>query len=165
MSKQHKPTKQEKELTATVQRLQADFENYRKRMEAEKQNWAQDALCSFVCDLLPVLDNFSRAIEHVPENQRNESWVQGIFYIKKQLEDTLASAGVSRIECKVGDKFDPNVHEAVGVSADVTNDTADTGDSADTAGNAQETKITKIELTGYKLGDKILRPAKVIVSK
>ncbi len=151
MKKESKTTKKKiQELIATLQRLQADFENYRKRIETEKKTWTQQALEDFVSQLLPILDNFERATQHIPPAQKNQPWVEGIFYIKRQLEGVLTSIGVAPIPCQSGDKFDPHLHEAIGVTK---------------TGKVKKGHISKIELPGYRFGEKIIRPVKVIVKK
>lgn len=105
-----------KELESQVDQLKralADLENYRKRMEAEKADRVEFAKADFIVNrLAPVIDNFARALQNVPEDAQDSPWVQGILRIKQQLEDVLDYEGLERIPTK--DKvFDHNLHEAV----------------------------------------------------
>lgn len=135
-------------------RCQADFENY-KKLQAEKQSEMVKYACSsVVLQVIPVLDNFHASTDHVPEDQKNNAWVTGIMYIQKQLETVLSDNGVEAIEPKVGDDFDPNMHEAVGDS----NNSDENPNEADGAG-----KIKKVVLKGYKMGERVIRAARVVV--
>lgn len=132
------------ELTCDLQRERADFENFRKRVEGEKNALRKEANASLVLELLPVLDNFSRALEHIPASDKEKPWVQGILYIQKDYSNVLKNIGINEIEAKPGDKFDPAIHEAI---------------------EGQGEKIKKVILQGYKLNGKLLRPVKVVVGK
>lgn len=132
-------------------RCQADFENY-KRMQAESQkDIYKYAAENVVMQIIPVLDNFHMATDHIPEDQKDGGWVVGIMHIQKQLENVLAENGVEEIPTKVGDEFDPTIHEAI-------------EDGRQETGNSeQEDKIAKVVMKGYKMGEKVIRPVKVIV--
>lgn len=132
------------------QRALADLENTRKRFETEKTQIARFAQFAAALDLLPVIDNFYRATEHVPAEQQQEAWVVGVMHIQKQLLEVLSDWGVSEIPAQVGDQFDPNLHEALGTTL---ND------------QVPEDQIITIQSKGYRLQDRVLRPTKVIVSK
>lgn len=132
------------------QRTLADFENYKKRVEAEKAIWTDQAKIDFLHKLLPVLDNLVLMANHQPEDLKDNSWAQGVALVSKQIEDTLAEEGVEKIEASAGDDFDPNYHEAVGVEENK---------------RIAFGKITKLQKPGYKIGDKIVRVAKVLTSK
>ena len=87
----------------------------------------------------------------MPEDQKDNAWVTGITYIQKQLEDVLKNNGVKEIEVKVGDEFDPGLHEAI--------------DTKETKMDTKETnKIMKIAQKGYKIDGKIIRAARVVVN-
>src|SRR5712691_1519083 len=90
-------------------RTLADFENYRKRSDREKDDFRKYALANLLRDLLPVLDNFDRALEHAEEG---DDFHKGTLLIYKQLYDTLQKAGLKPID-QTGVRFDPNLHEAV----------------------------------------------------
>lgn len=147
------------ELKTGWQRTQADFENFRKRTEEEKQNFIHFATVNLITELLSVLDNFQRASRHIPEiakspndekTQKLNQWIEGIQQIEKQLEDVLRTQGLEKIETKPGDQFDPFIHEAVAVE-----------ESPD----YQTDQIMEIIQTGYKLAEKVIRPVKVKVAK
>jgi molecular chaperone GrpE len=131
-------------------RAQADFENYRKLQEKKMAEFREYANLDIIYQILPVLDNFESSLNHVPEDQKDGGWVQGILYIKKQLEDVLKNNGVEEIVIKVGDKFDPNIHEAV---------------QREASDKKHETKniIKKIVQKGYKVGERVIRAARVVV--
>ncbi len=130
-----------------LKRLQAEFENY-KRRQAEGQKELRGMLIEkLVLDIIPVMDNFRAATEHVPEEQKSSPWVVGIQYIEKQLEKVLSENGVTTIEVKPGDTFDPTIHEAVS--------------SEESEG--EQHVVVKIIQNGYKIGERVVRPAKVTV--
>lgn len=135
------------ELTDGWQRTQADFVNFRKQAAEEKAKYCRTANANLVYELLPVLDNFQLAAKHVPQNLENDNWAQGIKQIEKQFEDILFSVGLERIE-SVGQKFDPNFHEAV----------------EHVPSDKPEDEIVEEVLAGYKFDSEVLRPAKVKVS-
>ncbi|HLB32168.1 MAG TPA: nucleotide exchange factor GrpE [Patescibacteria group bacterium] len=135
-------------LKAGWQRTQADFDNYRKRVEGEKQNWQKNAQMELVAELLPVLDNFELALSHLSDAQKQDPTIQGILHIKSQLIGIMENIGVKKINCAPGDCFDPNIHEAV--------------DSHEGSGGDV---IHTVHRHGYQTGDQVLRPAKVVVRK
>jgi len=126
-------------------RTLADFDNFRKRSEREKAEYFRYALGGFMRELLPVLDNFDRALEHAEEGDEVH---RGVLLIYKQLFDALQKAGLKPID-QAGVRFDPNIHEAVirEEDASVPNHT-----------------ITGVLQKGYFLGDRLLRPALVKVA-
>lgn len=132
------------------QRTQADFENYRKRIEISKTEWIKTANTDLMLKILPVMDNFRRASLHTPENLKNDNWVIGIQQVEKQLDNILVQEGLEKIETKIGDEFDHNFHEAI---------------SYEENKKLSENKIIEVIEEGYKLADKVLRPVKVRVSK
>lgn len=136
---------------ADVQRLQADFENYKKRVASDEKELYGHLVRKIVTELIPVLDNFHVATGHVPADAAGSPWVTGITYIEKQFEAVLAGHGVTVLEVKPGDAFDPTRHEAL--------------DHKVTEGEEEKTlKIEKVVQKGYQIKDKLVRPAKVIVS-
>lgn len=136
------------DLTFGWQRTQADFVNYKKQVAEDHARFCRTANANLVYEFLPVLDNFQLAARHVPANLEKDNWAQGIRQIEKQFEDILLSVGLERIE-SVGQKFDPNLHEAV----------------EHIESDKPEDEIVEEVLSGYKFGDDVLRPAKVKVSK
>ncbi|MFA5777522.1 MAG: nucleotide exchange factor GrpE [Parcubacteria group bacterium] len=131
-------------------RCQADFENYRKMQDESRKQLKEFVLEDLTLQILPVVDNFEMSLEHVPEDQSKSPWLQGILHIQRQLETILKDNGVSEIVVKVGDKFDPNFHEAIHQESENSN-------------QESENKIKKIISKGYKIGDKVIRAVKVIV--
>ena len=133
-------------------RCQADFENYKKMQAESQKDFIKYATQNVVLQLIPVLDNFHMSTDHIPEDQKDGGWVVGIMHIQKQLENVLSENGVNEIETKEGDKFNPEIHEAVSESNDSNKHTND----------SNELKIKKIVMKGYKLNEKVMRPVKVI---
>lgn len=126
-------------------RTLADFENFRKRSEREKSEFFKYALAGTFKDMLPVLDNFDRALDHAEEG---DEFHKGVLLIYKQLFDLLTKAGLKSID-ESGVRFDPNVHEAVIREED-----------ASVPGQT----VVGILQKGYFLHDRLLRPALVKVA-
>ena len=97
------------ELTADLQRVQADFINYRTRMEEEKLRTIAGAKAATILKLLPVIDNIERAIGHMPAELEENQWAKGVSALAKNLDKSLSDLGVTRI-ATVGQPFDPNLH-------------------------------------------------------
>jgi molecular chaperone GrpE len=135
------------ELTAALQRERADAINVRRRADEDRARMASIHKASVVRALLPVIDNFDRALKHVPEELVSNDYIKGVEAVVKQFEKTLADIGVQRIKT-VGEPFNPELHEAVSM------------DEGDGGGN----EIVSEELqSGYILGDEVLRHAMVKV--
>lgn len=100
------------ELQDRLKRQMAEFDNFRKRTEKEKSSMYEIGARDMIEKILPVLDNFERGLAAVPEDQKDSSFANGIVMIYKQFVKTLEDAGVEAIEA-VGQKFDPNLHNAV----------------------------------------------------
>jgi molecular chaperone GrpE len=132
-------------------RLQADFDNYRKRMLREKQETLTYGHENVVKDLLPVVDNLERAIEHASASSGAdfEGMLQGVELVRRELLAVLTKHGVEGIEAE-GEAFDPNVHEAL---AQVEEPSVEAG------------RVARVLEQGYRLRDRLLRPARVMVSK
>jgi molecular chaperone GrpE len=129
------------------QRAAADYANYKRRTEEDRELLARFANATLIGKLLTVLDDFDRALEHVPEDA-HEGWVDGVRLVERKLRGVLESEGVTPIEA-LGLPFDPNVHEAV-----VHEPTSDHPDNQ-VIGELQR---------GYRLHDRVLRPALVRVA-
>lgn len=141
------------ELKDRVQRRQADFENYRKRVERERTETYNRVVSDVAAKLLPVVDNLKRALEAEASVEASESdefrhFLSGVDLISKQLNGVLDALGVKPIAA-IGEKFDPHIHEAV-----VTEATDDF---------EPDTVMQEI-VSGYRLGDKLIRPALVKVA-
>jgi len=126
-------------------RTLADFENFRKRSEREKADFHRYATAGLLREILPVLDNFERALDHAAEG---DEFHKGVLMIYKQLEDVLQKSGLTPIE-ESGVRFDPNIHEGVVRDEDpsVPNQT-----------------VVAVLQKGYFLHDRLLRPALVKVA-
>lgn len=101
------------ELLADLQRTRADFENFRKRAELEKASARDFGQSSAILKLLPVIDNIERAIAYTPDELKDNSWVQGVAGLVKNLEKSLEGMNVKRIDATPGIKFNPDLHEAI----------------------------------------------------
>lgn len=130
-------------------RARAEFDNYRKRVVREKEDAIRYANSSLFETLLPILDNFELGLGAAKNAPDTAGIVQGLEMVRKQLEDFLRTNGVEVVDA-LGKEFDPNFHEAVGQEA-----------SADVA----EGVVLRQLRRGFKLRDRLLRPASVVVSK
>jgi molecular chaperone GrpE len=141
--------KERDDLFDRLLRKQAEFENFRKRMDREKTEYIQFASADLMKELLNALDSFDLAIRNAAaEGKAAENMLRGFELIYKQLQDTLARFGLKPLEAK-GKKFDPNFHQAVS-----------TKPSKDTEENTVIDEMRK----GYTLNGRLLRPAMVSVS-
>lgn len=111
--KQEELEQQVGELTQDLQRTRADFENYVRRMEQEKTAAREAGQTSSILKLLPTIDNIERAIAHAPEEIKGNPWVQSVMNLTKQLDKSLETLNVQRIDADPGTKFDAQLHEAV----------------------------------------------------
>jgi len=139
----------------SLRRLQADFQNYKKRVAREKQNIYKYASEDLIVKLLPILDNFERAMDSAKSKKEKEdekefkSFIQGVDMILKQFKQVLEEEGVKEIQA-VGEKFDPNYHEAVEQVEDE---------------RYQSDTIISVVRKGYIYKDKVIRPSLVKVAK
>jgi molecular chaperone GrpE len=125
-------------------RTQADFINYKRRSEQEKEDTIKFGNTMLLLELLPVLDDLQRALESVPEDISEVPWVEGIRLIERKFNKCLESQGVTIIKT-VGEKFDPKLHEAVQHV------------------DGEDGMIIQELRKGYKLYDRVIRPAMVAV--
>ncbi|MCC7104230.1 MAG: nucleotide exchange factor GrpE [Chloroflexi bacterium] len=132
-----------------ARRTQAEFLNYKRRVENEQSARAEAARAEVVLALLPTLDEFELAMLHLPGEARTTSWVQGITLIERKLGSALERLGVQRIG-EVGQLFDPSVHEAV---------------LYDDRGEQPEGHVSAVLRPGYQLGGRVIRPAQVAVAQ
>jgi molecular chaperone GrpE len=147
-----------------LKRCQADFENYKKRQASQQKEIGAYLTEKLVMDIVPVMDNFRMATEHIPETEKSSPWVTGIQYIEKQLEKVLSENGVITIEVKIGDIFDPKIHEALEMQNEnikMKNDKEKTEEKIDEL--QQGHIVAKVIQNGFKIGERVIRPAKVIV--
>lgn len=148
--KQQELEQQVGELTQDLQRVRADFENYRKRSEQEKEMARASGKVSTVSRLLPVIDNIERAIAHTPSELADNAWAQGVSKLVKNLEKSLSELNVTRIQARPGDRFDPALHEAIQFDEDAEG----------------EHEVIAEELqAGYLLGSDVIRHSMVKVTK
>lgn len=136
------------ELTHHLQKLQAEFENYKKRVQAERTELMDAAKAAVLAELLPALDNFDRAATHLPKELEHNTWAKGMQYVGNQLLAILNDIGVKKFSA-VGQHFDPAKHEAI-----------EHVDSTKPEGTVVE-EVTP----GYAINGRVVRPASVRVSK
>lgn len=130
------------------QRARAEFANARKRLERQRSETYSGAAVDFVRQLLPVLDDFDRAINNVPEAIEIEGWFEGIILMQKKVNGILEQMNVDRIDA-VGEPFDPNFHEALAL--------------LDAEGVESGIIIDELQV-GYRIGDRVIRPSLVNVA-
>lgn len=126
------------------QRTAADLANYKRRVEQERSEQARLANAALVINLLPVLDDMDRAIATLDSTLAGLNWAQGMVAIHRKLQQLLESMGVYEVAAE-GEPFDPSVHEAVGRQP------------------GEEDRVLHVVQKGYRLGDRVVRPAMVIV--
>jgi len=131
------------------QRARADMSNYKKRADKEKDEFGKFANSMLIARLLPVLDDFDRAFQTIPDNLRELTWIQGVMLIARKMTAVLEAEGLKPIEA-LNQPFDPNIHEAV--------------IHEETTQHEDGTVIAELQ-KGYKLNDRILRPTMVKVAK
>ena len=129
---------------ASWQRSAADFQNYKRRVEDERSETARLANAALVINLLPLVDDLERALQNVDAHLAGLTWVDGIRLIYRKFQAMLEMSGVQEIEAD-GQTFDPAYHEAV------------------SQGPGEEGKVVAVVQKGYRLGDRVVRPAMVVV--
>lgn len=135
-------------LAQQLLRLKADFENYRRRMNHQLESIRLEANERLIKDLLPVLDNFERAMQAKGEEQADDPFFQGMEMVHRGLQEALANHGLKPIEA-VGQPFDPQLHEAVAMEG---------------PGGEELSVLAQLQ-TGYLLYDKVLRHTRVLVGQ
>jgi molecular chaperone GrpE len=131
-------------------RVRADAENYRKRMAREKEQHCKFAAQEILEDLMPILDNLELAVGHGRKVEACSDLVQGVDMTIQLFLDTLKKHGLEPIECSEGEEFDPNWHEAL---------------AEEERNDLEAGRVCQIVQKGYRYKDRVLRPAKVMVSK
>lgn len=139
------PTTELEEMTDRFKRVMADYENYKKRNEKEKEMLYKNLVSDIISGLLPVIDNLEKAVEAKTED---EGYKQGVELVQKQFLEVLRTFGVEEIK-SVGETFDPELHEAVSSVVDES---------------LGEKEIKEEFRKGYKIGPKIIRHAMVVVA-
>lgn len=132
------------------QRARAEFTNYKRRVDAERTEIAANAGAEALKRVLPAVDDFERALQTLPADLKDNPWVSGVAMVQRKLNAALEQSGITPLVINPGDTFDPNVHEAV------THEDSDQFSSEQIIGEVQR---------GYKLGDRVLRPAMVRVAR
>ena len=132
-----------------AQRSQADFLNYKRRTEQDRERTVKDANAALLTQLLPVLDDLQRAVESVPSELAGNSWAAGVGLIGQKLSQILDRQGLEKIGAE-GEPFDPRVHEAVAYQEHP---------------NYDEGQVAQVYRAGYRLHDRVLRPAQVVVAR
>ena len=133
------------ELTADVQRVQAEFINFKKRAEDEKAMLSQFSKSQVIKDLLPVIDDLERALQHQPAELKDNKWAEGVSKVYDRLQKQLEKLGVAKIEA-LNQPFDPNLHEAVQVE-----------------GEGDDQIVSDVLQSGYELNGQVIRHAVVKV--
>ncbi len=136
------------ENVQALQRMAADFSNYRKRTESERAEFAKFAKSDLIAKLLDILDAYDRALATVPEDLKGSSWVEGMWLIERKLRQILESEGLKAVD-SLGLPFDPYMHEAV----------------AHVESDASEGTVITEHQKAYRLHDRVIRPAMVTVAK
>lgn len=107
---------------ADLQRIRADFENYRKRSEVERQSAFQNGQKASILKLLPVVDVIDRAVNHIPADLADNAWAQGVAQVAKKLESPLKALNLEKIDSAPGTVFNPELHEAIQFDEDSQGD-------------------------------------------
>ncbi len=135
------------ELTNSLQLLQAEFENFKKRQNEEQMATMLRAKEIVLSEILPALDNFDLAATHLPAELEGNSWAQGMVYVGQQLTQKLDELGITKLN-PINQAFDHNIHEAI----------------EHVQSDKPEGIITEVITPGYQIGDRVVRPARVKVS-
>lgn len=138
------------ELTQDLQRTRADFENYRKRVEMEKTAAREAGQSAAILKLLPVIDNIERAVTHVPQDLQENKWAQGVAGLAKNLDKSLETLNLKRIEASEGTEFNPELHEAIQFDEDA---------------EGEKEVIDAVLQAGYLLNGRPIRHAMVKVTR
>jgi len=132
------------------QRARAEFANYKRRVEAERTELTANAGAEALKRVLPAVDDFERAMQTLPDDLKDNPWINGVAMVQRKLNAALEQSGITPLATNPGDPFDPNVHEAI------THEDSDQFGSEQIIGEVQR---------GYKIGDRVLRPALVRVAR
>lgn len=129
-------------------RGQAEFANARKRMEKQRLEAYPNATANVMNKLLPIVDDLERAMENIPAEIEGNSWLEGIQLVQRKLATTLENFNVTPIEA-LGEPFDPNLHEAI---------------TQEESEGFESGAVCRVLQTGYKIGDRVIRPSLVAVA-
>lgn len=136
----------EQEYLDGWQRARAELRNLRQRMASEGASQQQRLKAQLLEPLLQVADNFTALVAHAPEGNAGDSWSQGVLHIARDFERVLSEFGVEQIHAE-NEPFNPLLHEAVGQT------------------DEEGTQVVEVVQVGWKMGDRVLRPAKVKIGK
>ncbi len=150
MSKKEQLMQKINELQSGWLRTQADFDNYKKKVEQDKEQWLAQAKEDVLIEILPILDNLFFAMQHTPQQLKKDNWVKGLEHISIQIENKLKDANITRIFPRKNSTFDPSIHEALAVEHN---------------NKIKQGKIVELIRPGYKINERVIRPAQVKVSK
>lgn len=139
-----KDDKKVEELENQVKRTLADYQNLEKRVAEERRDWIKSASRDLMLKVLPTLDHLETGLKTARDQGENGSWLEGIKMVVEQFREVLQSEGLEPVQAE---SFDPELHEVVEVR------------------EGPEGKILEVVSMGYKLNDKLIKPAKVIVGK
>jgi molecular chaperone GrpE len=136
------------EYLALAQRTQADFENYRKRVARDAITAQERGVAKLAKELLPALDNLDRAIEAAEDGEGGDPFLAGVRLVRSELSAALARLGIEAF-APLGEPFDPNLHEAV---------------AQQPVEDAASGTVAEVFQNGYRMGESIIRPARVLVA-
>jgi len=131
------------------QRARAEFANYKKRVERERERIYQDAAGEIIKRYLPILDDLELALKNRPQEGEGATWAEGIELIYRKLLSILEAEGIKPMQAE-GQMFDPNLHEAVTRTA---------------SDQHERDQIVEVLQQGYLIGDRVLRPARVVIAE
>ncbi|HXH22397.1 MAG TPA: nucleotide exchange factor GrpE [Dehalococcoidia bacterium] len=131
---------------ANWQRAAADYQNYKRRVEQEREEMGRLATAALIINILPILDDLERALQSIDSHLAGLTWVDGIRLIYRKFQAVLEMNGVREIQAEGAD-FDPNYHEAVAFA------------------EGEDGKVLSVVQKGYTLNNRVLRPAMVVVGK
>lgn len=131
------------------QRERADFTNYKRDESKLREETRFYIKSKIIYEFMTVLDNFDLALKHTPEELKGNNWITGVSHIRQQLEIILKSEGAEEIKC-IGERFDPTLHEAL--------------EEVEDAGKESGVVLEELQ-KGYKIDGRVIRPAKVKISK
>lgn len=129
-------------------RAQADYQNLKREIEEKKKDWADFIQANMLMEILPIIDTYKIALTHVPDDVKKEAWYEGFGHIYKNFTEFIKKLGITEIKTQ-GEIFNPEFHEAVSQTSDETK---------------EDHEIIKELTPGYKMNEKVLAPAKVIVN-
>jgi len=132
-------------------RALADYDNLKKDLARERTEMRQGVCIDAGAALVPVLDNFDAAVRFVPEtaDDKLKNWLQGVLFVRNQLEEVMKNIGLEPFGA-VGETFDPNRHDSAGEKS---------------VEGAAASTVVEVVMRGWKMGERIMRPAKVIIAK